>query len=1587
MPGQQDKKNTERRPDHSESEQECRPVLRNHFQVSPAWSCFLCFLCCLVPRCLGNSFVPDETRMTYDPPRVGVPVTLLLTFRTGKRLSSPNTIEIQLDKDMRRTGSTVSLDSSHASISRSATWNEQTQIISMGLTASIEEQQLVTVRIDASQGFILPDSGLLQDDPDLGIRYLEGNNAGFSQIYGPAVGSFVDTKIEYLVSGSDGALLRTGTPVFLKITFTPKMKIRNRERVILTLARFTGTESSSLVFSSLVDSTPTWSASWNPTTQRLILQYTGGVDLFDTPVSLTLNPHISIASDGVRPNDPSLLIESDAASGPVLPTAIAKSPGVDGVILNSAIHFTRSSCVFNGFNWLCTNLLAMAGEPCEVQVSLTIALPLGAGEHVRVNLPGFTGASLSPIPVRDSPIIYGTGTTRSFTQHPYGCKSNEGCKKVDEYTSRGALGYASWISETHTLDIVASVTVDAFTNITMVVPLVGGIRLPTQGLRGARNDAAVASNGDLTISTIGNKPVPRSPFRSVTPVGMFSHFRVLFSQKLAGEATGVTMQFKTVMNLEPGDTIILALPYFRGKSQTIELTSKPLSLFRSASWQPESLTLQAWASIGADTDVEVLIPQSFGITTPLQGMPANFSGITVSTTAQQGPVPPTSVTYSDKIPAILTGTSLVYDRSDGLQPTNINVSFTAGRVLSARTFVEINLPLFSGNDASAIPVSAFVKSASTRRTLNPVNYIESASWTQASSLLRLAIKEDVPAQDSVLVVVPATSGLTLPADGLAPDSGSLTIRYFSGTAESAPATRVESSPVIVQLLAGTKLEFGAGAGAGLITAANLTVTPAFPQGFGIGDILTLSLPGFRLNTTRATIPVISVPPGKVLDTASWSESNGVAKISMTIAEAVTTATMFSATQDGGLIVPRIGVQKDLPNIKFSAKLLGMGTISETSLLSVQPVGALYSSPQFIFNPPQASTAAEITVKMTAYMPLGPGDIISFKLDGFTGVTNTEPIAVESLPDRTYIPKASWSLETRTLAMTVGSPIPIPPGTPLTITIPSSSTVAVPVDGIPLPPSCASSLHTDCPLMFQVSSPYGLVVPTPVYDYAPIGVFSTSILTCTPRVASERTQITVNFTYVRPISPGDTLELVLREFKYPPLVGTTKVLPGSVFDQGDIVTTPAFVAFAFDAVRAAPANKQQILTIPISTGVLIPMFGVSYEAPSMFISMNAAAGKAPVAAVTSSPSIGAFLESQVVVDPLTSGSICEIILTFTPTMPIAVGEHVIITLTGFLGPLVTTTNVTNLQIADNRKQTRIGNTSHFRSGTWSLRSRRFVMVVAEPVLGGIRQYVSIPRSAGLRVPASGMEGYKFASTIETDAAKGKVDPTLIFSKTNVSAVLSKTAFEIVTREAGAPSELHFILQSMLRLDEGSTIRFILPNFFGGKQCWDALLGTPEFNHRCLTALNPSELQSRYCTDVDPTINAFQRRAEGGCYITPGVAVLPNIVLANPEERGTCTCLNSLAVSDAARTAYSFARKSKNGANETLPPGYGMNCSAWDNANCPAIMDSTGPWCCMGWWNLTLACPSHLLPVIRRSWSRASMQITMSVVTRRWQMHPG
>lgn len=297
--------------------------------------------------------------------------------------------------------------------------------------------------------------------------------------------------------------------------------------------------------------------------------------------TVEVNPHIAIASDGISAGSNSMLIiSSNAAAGPVLPTAfisVVPAP-LEGAILSSNLTLTRASCTFNGYEWICTSPPAIAGSPAEIGLSFALKGAVALGEVVSLKLPGFTGDSIGIIPVtgehalpqtimcfalspphchfplanRDfsgrisrSPtaragaqIVAPSGGTAAYPSHPHGCTSNDQCSLLS-YTGNGFFRSATWSSATSTVTLTASTAVPARTPVTAVIPIAAKVSVPTSGVRAPGANKALLGialwDADPLISTTAaDGPFPTVPPASLVPVGFFAKSELRFSSAVPG---------------------------------------------------------------------------------------------------------------------------------------------------------------------------------------------------------------------------------------------------------------------------------------------------------------------------------------------------------------------------------------------------------------------------------------------------------------------------------------------------------------------------------------------------------------------------------------------------------------------------------------------------------------------------------------------------------------------------------------------------------------------------------------------------------------------------------------------------------------------------------------------------------------------------------------------------------------------------------------------------------------------------------------------------------------------------------------------
>ena len=409
-----------------------------------------------------------------------------------------------------------------------------------------------------------------------------------------------------------------------------------------------------------------------------------------------------------------------------------------------------------------------------------------------------------------------------------------------------------------------------------------------------------------------------------------------------------------------------------------------------------------------------------------------------------------------------------------------------GLDIGGGSVIEIKLAHFTSSSlAATFSVQCFT--VTSRRVNTPSTQFTSASWALTDSLLKLTASAAVQSGTTILVQIPTSAGLRLPAGGSQSGSSEITVRVQSEATSGMLAAPVASSPASTALFSDLALSFAAGTRTSFPAEMTLTIRSTKPGGFAQSDEITLGLPRFARNTSLPSTTTINttVPAGSI-GSVVWTQGEGRGIVKLTLAQNVNANTMLSITLPVGYgaIVPADGVRSNDPAFTVALNHQSAGSVLETSIPIVSPIGAVIGSPSLTFDNPISSQSTTITVNSTLAIPLGPGDTVSLQLSKFTG-TSTSSFSCVSLPEASYFPKAAWTLSSELLTLTVGTQYSVPAGQWFHVTIPSSVGIKMPAAGIPVPSTCASA-RVGCPILLSASAAAGPIVDSPVYNLNPVG---------------------------------------------------------------------------------------------------------------------------------------------------------------------------------------------------------------------------------------------------------------------------------------------------------------------------------------------------------------------------------------------------------------------------------------------------------------------------------------------------------------------
>eukprot|EP00961_Rhodomonas_salina_P013890 185929-Rhodomonas_salina.1 len=376
-------------------------------------------------------------------------------------------------------------------------------------------------------------------------------------------------------------------------------------------------------------------------------------------------------------------------------------------------------------------------------------------------------------------------------------------------------------------------------------------------------------------------------------------------------------------------------------------------------------TLKAGQSIAANERIEVVVPSSFGVRLPDEGVRIGSSPI-LSTAALDGPV---SGLLMPQLPPVgaLADVSLEFEPSVGGSSTNVIFRFSPYMELMEGDTVHLYFPANYAANRTCFTLwsshgQAFVV----------------GNWSNELAVFTFPVSADIGRREQVTIVVPRYVGLELPLEGFSTDAPGFAVAV-SAVAGNVLKTIVRpttvsagsqvsagaDTPTIAVLRDGT-LSFEPSKAA---EAVNITISFTSQVSLTQFNRLVVSLPGF---TGPASIGGYMSGESGSKFTAIWTRECPDTSITMTLGEGQSIGEGEVVTvvipASFGITIPVVGIRV---NTTYSVTTDGLGAAA--TLGPPEAIGALLDL-SLDFAPKMTSAVSTIILAFEPQMHLFAGDV-------------------------------------------------------------------------------------------------------------------------------------------------------------------------------------------------------------------------------------------------------------------------------------------------------------------------------------------------------------------------------------------------------------------------------------------------------------------------------------------------------------------------------------------------------------------------------------------------------------------------------------
>ena len=894
--------------------------------------------------------------------------------------------------------------------------------------------------------------------------------------------------------------------------------------------------------------------------------------------------------------------------------------------------------------------------------------------------------------------------SRIYVEMPGFSRSEGGGDVVLEDTQRMS-NKAKWNETTKKLEISVMDEVQKNVSISGRVPLSAGLRLPRAGLQ--TKTVHVDNNIDFAMPfAIGSFVPPEDQSEKIT--------EILYSNAIdhSRPKIGIIIKFYNRMDIMPGESVTITLPFFGGASYPLDETAdqnkvvSPAGSSFKSSWNSDTskLTLHNRGStVGPGFRTYTV---EGNLRWPSNAMAQNDPRITIESNAIAGPVSPIAVVKSPQIAGIIASSNLSFCESkcdfNGFEwicnarrarpehSAEIVLAFVLEVDLQIQETVTVELSGFNGTTRDKIPLSAqplcdmipepglkdssfalenHTYGCASNQACTDLDYtgsgiLNEASWSNSVGKLTLTASQVVRKGIRHVVVVPMDAGITLSSTGIRVNTVNFTLESscVAGPLPRAPIQRVTA----VGALEAVTLRFGTTQLA-TTTTVEFALTPMMD--LEVDDVLKLTL--LDLDNSHVSDSVVSNLSPHFLGT--WSKSTSTLSLTCSLKAVAGSRITVTIPQSLGLRLPLEGVTPDSGKHFFTLRA-AHGSISQSNIKATQRVGALLDTTRISYGASDGFGFSNLTFSCTTRDRLEAGHTISLGLAGFSGEASSgSPTDTVTSSTGDYVHSYTWQPGADS-KLEVVLKADINADQRLEFVFHDTVRIALPVFGLAANSSTLTvSYLLDGTIKMQAISIETSPLVLPVLSRASLSFGAVRAGTVTSLHLELAPALALGFgsgDYVKVRLPGFTFKSSSRRSAL-----SSAIISDAYFDvatlTGDVITFTVK-----DSSFTLSANQTMVVRLATSAGIILPEAGVRSGIQVLTIECNVkSAGKLYPTGIPSVQAVGALKESPAVSfggsEPNSgtlpvAGGHTSIDLEFIPLWDLHPGDEVTLACEGFKG---------------------------------------------------------------------------------------------------------------------------------------------------------------------------------------------------------------------------------------------------------------------------------------------------------------------------------